>query len=68
MGSFARFINNLNRLLTPLHALKTEQEIDDFFANSTEIYHKDFITPLFKKSEYLHRLQGDLKEEFEQVV
>ena len=48
--SFARLIFNVNRILTPLHALKTEEEVTEFFAEPAKVFSKEYLTPLFKNS------------------
>ena len=68
LNSFARFMYNMNRLLTPLHSLKSEEEVNEFFGNSTAVFSKEMMTPLFKKSKEQHQLRNDYRQEFEQVV
>lgn len=48
--SMSRFIFNINRLLTPLHSLKNEQEINEFFAHPDKVFSKEYLTPFFKKA------------------
>lgn len=64
-NSFASFIHNLNRLITPLHMLKTEEEILEWMEQPNKINSKEYLTPLFKKSKIEDRLKGEIHEEFE---
>jgi hypothetical protein len=48
--SFTRLIFNINRVLTPLHALKTEEEINEFFGEPAKVFSKEYLTPLFKNN------------------
>ena len=66
--SFARLIFNVNRILTPLHALKTEEEVTEFFAEPAKVFSKEYMTPLFKNAKDQERLKGELTPEFESVV
>jgi len=68
LSSFPRFLFNIQRLLSPLHALKNEEEVEEFFADSGKVFSKEYMTPLFKKSKDQEKLKGEITEEFEGIL
>jgi hypothetical protein len=64
MDSFSRFIHNFNRLLTPLHSLKSEAEVEEFMNGGDAIFSKDYLAPLFKKAKNQESLKAEMSQQF----